>query len=172
MLWDAKTGKELKTFPGFDKRITALTFTSDAATLLVGGTGPIHRVSIPDGKHLGALEGHKVVVACLCLTPDGKLLASTGADGTLRFWSTKEWSEVRQVDLKACGVLQIAIAPKGDVVTVGGDHVIQTFSIKDGSVVDRIEMPVKGVYGLAISPDGRFLANAAADGKVRIWDRR
>ena len=89
VLWDAKTGKELKTLPALDKRITALTFTSDAATLLVGGTGPIHRVSIPDGKHEGALEGHKVVVACLCLTPDGKLLASTGADGTLRFWSIR-----------------------------------------------------------------------------------
>jgi hypothetical protein len=38
--------------------------------------------------------------------------------------------------------------------------------------VGRTEVPVKGVYGLAISPDGRYLANAAADGKVRVWQRR
>ena len=135
VLWDAKTGEEVKTLPALDKRITALTFTPDAATLLVGGTGPIHRVSLPEGKKVGELEGHKVVVACLRLTPDGKLLASTGGDGILRLWSTEDWSEVRKVALRAGGVLQMAIAPKGDVVTVGADHLIQTFSIKDGKLV-------------------------------------
>ena len=171
VLWDAKTGKEVKTLPALDKRITVLTFTANAAMLLVGGTGPIHRVSLPEGKKEGELAGHKVVVACLRLTPDGKLLASTGGDGILRLWSTEDWSEVRKVELRAYGVLQMAIAPKGDVVTVGADHLIQTFSIKDGKLVGRIELPVKGVYGLAISPDGRYLANAAADGKVRVWER-
>lgn len=170
VLWDAKTGKELKTLPALDKRITDLAFASDAATLLVGGTGPIHRVGLPEGMKEGELAGHKVVVACLRLTPDGKLLASTGADGLLRLWSTEDWSEVRKVELRAYGVLQMAIAPRGDVVTVSADHLIQTFSI-DGKLVGRIELPVKGVYGLAISPDGRYLANAAADGKVRVWER-
>ncbi len=171
VLWDAKTGVEVKTLPALDERLTALAFLPDAAMLLVGGTGPIHRVSLPKGKKEGQLAGHKVMVACLRLTPDGKLLASTGADGLLRLWSTEDWSEVRQVPLRACGVLQLAIAPRGDVVTVSADHLIQTFSLKDGQLVNRIEMPVKGVYGLAISPNGRYLANAAADGKVRIWER-
>ena len=153
VLWDTKTGKEVKTLPALDKRITAFTFTSDAATLLVGGTGPIYRVSLLEGTKVGELPGHKVVVACLRLTPDGKLLASTGADGLLRLWSTEDWSEVRKVELRACGVLQMAIAPKGDAVTVGADHRIQTFSLKDGKHVGRIELLVKGVYGLAISPD-------------------
>jgi WD40 repeat protein len=171
VLWDARTGKEVKTLPAIDKRSTAFTFTPDAATLLVGGTGPIYRVSIPEGKKEGELAGHRVVVACLRLTPDGQLLASTGGDGLLRLWAIEDWTEVRKVELRACGVLQIAIAPRGDVITVGADHLIQTFSIKDGKLAGRIELPVKGVYGLAISPDGRYLANAAADGKVRVWER-
>jgi WD40 repeat protein len=89
----------------------------------------------------------------------------------LRLWSTKDWSEVRKIELRASGVLQIAVAPNGDVVSVGADHLIQSFRVKDGKPVGRIEVPVKGVYGLAISPDGLYLANAAADGKVRVWQR-
>jgi WD40 repeat protein len=171
VLWDARTGKEIKALPALDKRVLALTFLPDAATLLVGGTGPIHRIRLPEGKKEGELAGHKVVVVCLRLTPDGQLLASTGGDAALRLWSTKDWSEVRKVDLRASGTFHIAIAPNGDVVSVGADHLIQTFSLKDGKLAGRIELPVKGVYGLAISPDGRYLANAAADGKVRVWQR-
>ena len=130
VLWDAKTGKEMKALPALDKRLTALAFTPDAATLLAGGTGPIHRVGLPEGKKVGELAGHKVMVACLRVTPDGKLLASTGADGLLRLWSIKDWSEVRKVELRAGGVLQMAIAPQGDVVTVAADYLIQTFAVK------------------------------------------
>ena len=171
VLWDAKTGNEVQTLPALDKRIISLEFTADAATLLAGGTGPIHRISLPEGKKEGELVGHKVVVACLRLTPDGQHLASTGGDGTLRMWSTKDWSEVRRVQLGASGVLQIAIAPRGDIVAVSADHLIQTISWKDGKLAGRIDLPVKGVYGVAFSANGRYLANAAADGKVRIWER-
>jgi len=171
VLWDAKTGEEISTLPAVDKRVIALAFTPDATALLVGGTGPIHRINLAEGKKEAELTGHKIVVTCLRLTPDGKMLASTGADGMLRLWSTKDWSEVRKIELRASGVLQIAIAPKGDVVSVGADHLIQSFRVKDGKFLGKIDVPVKGVYGLAISPDGRYLANAAADGKVRVWER-
>jgi WD40 repeat protein len=76
------------------------------------------------------------------------------------------------VKLPAPGVLQLAFAPTSDTVTVSGDFVVQSYATRDGAVVERGEVPVKGVYGVAISPDGRYLANAAADGKVRVWERR
>jgi WD40 repeat protein len=172
VLWDTQTGEEITTLPALDKRALALTFLPDAATLLVGGTGPIHRVRLPEGKKEGELVEHKGMVTCLRLTPDGQLLASTGADATLRLWSTRDWSEVWKVELRAAGVFQIAVAPQGDVVSVGADHLIQTFSLADGKLLGRLDVPVKGVYGVAISPDGRYLVNAAADGKVRVWRRR
>jgi WD40 repeat protein len=55
---------------------------------------------------------------------------------------------------------------------VATDYVIQSFLVKDGTVIERIEVPVKGLYGVAFSPDGKYLANAAADGKVRVWQRQ
>jgi WD40 repeat protein len=171
VLWEAKSGKQLTSIPALDKRTMAVAFSPDGRDLLIGGTGPIHRVAVSDGTKHDELTGHKVVVACLRVSPDGKLLASTGADGHLRLWSTKDWAEVRSIKLNRCGVLQIAFAPKSDCVTVAADNLIQSYSVRDGKVVDRIELPVKGLYGVAISPDGKYLANAAADGKVRVWER-
>jgi WD40 repeat protein len=171
VIWDAKSGKQVAAIPAIDKRTTAMAFSPDGSSLLIGGTGPIHRVSVADGVNQGAMDGHKVVVACLVVSPNGKWLASTGADGHLRLWSTSDWAEVRSVKLAASGVLQIAFAPKSGTVTVAADFIIESYSVKDGRVAGRLDVPVKGLYGVAISPDGRYLANAAADGKVRVWER-
>jgi len=171
ILWDATTWKQTISIPTLDKRTTTVAFSPDGNWLLIGGTGPVHRVAVADGKKAGELAGHKVAVLCLRISPDGKWLASTGADGHLRLWSTRDWAEVRSMKLAGSGVFQIAFAPQSDSVTVVADSLIQSYSVQDGKVVDRIEVPLKGLYGVAISPDGNYLANAAADGRVRVWER-
>ena len=172
ILWQAEECRQLIAIPALDKRTTALAFSPDGGRLLVGGTGPIHRVAVADGKKEGELSGHKAVVTCLHLSPDGAWLASTGADGYLRLWSTRNWAEARSVKLEGSGVFQLAFDPRSESVAVSADHRIQEYAVNDATVVDRIELPLKGLYGLAISSDGRYLANAAADGKVRVWERR
>lgn len=169
-LWKPEGAREGMTLPALDRRITALAFTADGSMLLAGGTGPIHLLRLDEGRKEGALEGHRGIVACLRFSPDGSTLASTGADGTLRFWCAGDWSQRRSVPLRAGGIFQIAFFPAGKSIAVSADRMIQTISLESGEVVDRIELPLKGIYGVAVSPDGRYLANAAADGKIRIWE--
>jgi WD40 repeat protein len=85
------------------------------------------------------------------------VLASTGADGQLRLWSTKDWTEASAVKIQNGGVLQIAFAPRSGSVTVAADHLLQTFSVKNGKFVERVEVNVQRLYGVAISPDGKYL---------------
>jgi len=171
VFWEVSSGRQIDSIGPFDKRTICLAFSPDGADVLLGGAGPIHRVKIATGEKQGEMTGHAVVVACLRVSPDGKRLASTGADGQLRLWSTKDWSLERAVKIGACGVLQIAFAADSKSVAVAADHLLQIFSVKTGAVLDRIESPLKGLYGVAISPDGEYLANAAADGRIRIWRR-
>ncbi len=170
-LFDATSLEEKGDLPKLDTRLLALAFSPDGAVLLAGGTGPIHRVRVPGGEKLEPLKGHAVVVAAMKLSPDGKLLASSGGDGRVRLWSTKDWTEVRQMPAAGMGVLQLAFSGDGKSLALSVDRLIQVFDVASGTEAARIDVPLKGVYGVALSPDGKRLANAAADGHVRVWER-
>jgi WD40 repeat protein len=169
-LFDARAGEKRRDLPALDKRHLVLAFAASGLFLFVGGTGPIHRVSLPDGTVDGVHRGHQIGVACILPSPNAAVLASTGLDGTLRFWTVVGGDEVSCVPLKSTGVLQLAFAPDARSIAVSIDHAVLLLSAPDGGLKRRFEVPVKGVYGVAISPDGRFLANAAADGRVRVWE--
>lgn len=169
-LWDGDTGARRRTLPALDKRHLALTFAGSGLFLFVGGSGPIYRIALPDGTLDGVHEGHQIGIACLVPSPNPAILASTGLDGTLRFWTVVGGAEVTCVPLERPGALQLAFAPDGRSIAVSVDHAVLWLSAPDGELRERFEVPVKGVQGVAISPDGRFLAGAATDGRVRVWE--
>lgn len=168
--WDAITLERLGQLPAIDRRVFSFAYAPDESQLLVGGTGTIHRVRLHDGARLGLLTGHGVAVMGLALSPKRDLLASTGAEGSLRFWETGGWQQVRDVPLQAGGVLALAWAPDGNQVAVSGDHLVQLIPVREGEQSVQLSVAIKGVYGVTYSPDGRWLVNAGADGQLRVWN--
>jgi WD40 repeat protein len=168
VLWDGNYD-EVATLPLLDRRLFSLAFTADGATLLVAGTGAVHRVDVKGRARAGEYGGHQTAVASLALSHDGSLLATTGAEGTLRVRAVAGGAERFAVRIGRPGVLQAAFSPDGGRVAVSIDFAIQLRSATDGALLEAIEVPIKGVYGLAFSPDGRLLANAGADGRIRVW---
>jgi WD40 repeat protein len=169
-LRDGRTGALRKVLGPFDKRHLALAFAPSGLFLFVGGTGPIRRVALPDGTSDGVLAGHQIGIACLCASPNPAILASSGLDGTVRFWTVVSGAEVSCVSLPkehASGALQLAFAPDGRSIAVSTAAGVLRLRAPDGELLERHE--VAGARGVAFSRDGRFLACAAADGRVRVW---
>lgn len=165
-LWALASAQSFVSIAIAARRILALAFTADGRELLVGGDGPIYRFGVPDGQPRGVLAGHRALVTGIRFLPDGERLASIATDGTFRLWSMTTGRELQKVEVRGW---QFALHPRSETVAVAGERAIELFSLEDGRRVHRIEVPLKGVYGVTFSPDGRCLANAAADGRVRIW---
>ena len=98
-LWDIDAAKLWKTLRGHGARVVCLTPSHDGSRLFTGyGSGAVTVWNLETDEPLltiQAHESHEVIpvwanrrLFALALSPDGKTLASAGADGLVKLWET------------------------------------------------------------------------------------
>ena len=86
-LWDARSGRRLRTLYGHTSGVNSVAFSPDGATLVSGGVdGTLKLWEAGSGRLLRTLEGHSVAVTSVAFSPDGTMVVSGSADNTLKLW--------------------------------------------------------------------------------------
>ena len=110
----------------------------------------------------------------VAFSPNGKLLASTDNDGTVRLWDPATGQPVGaplRVTSRPNRLLGLAFSPDGNMLaTASGDGTVRLWDPATGHPAGAPLRATSGVEGVAFSPDGKLLASANLDGTVRLWD--
>jgi WD40 repeat protein len=165
-VWDAATGKELLDLP----ECTAWGFTADGRNVAVSGAGSDVLVwrDPETGKERGRIETGRKAPTAAALSPDGKALAFTNADGGLTLWDTAAGKENRRLKDPDGDVCFLAFAPDGkSLATSADDRVFTVWDAATGERRGRVE--VNSHRGVALAPGGKTLAAGYLSG-VRRWD--
>lgn len=172
VLFEADGSEERATLPGPGERVGALAFAPDGQRLFLAAGERVHVLELETGGYAEPLLGHTGYVGGLALAPDDCQLATSGGEGAVRLWWLADLSLARALALPGRGTLQMAFDPDGKELAVTLEGGLCVLSLKSGSVRERLDVAVKGVHSIAWSGEGRWLACGAADGKLRLWERR
>jgi WD40 repeat protein len=157
--------------------VTGLAWDGGPVLASAGG-GKILLRAAADGKLLHTLPADRQVRA-LAMSPDGKLLASSGDDPTIQVWELETGKLVASLRDHTDWVLCLAFAPDGKALASGGyDGLVRLWDAGSGKKVrDLSAAPVpppkqppevSAVLSLAFSPDGKTVAIGSADGLIRL----
>jgi WD40 repeat protein len=128
------------------------------------------------------VEPHSGAVNSLAFSPDGKYLATAGADGNALIYSLSsgECSRTLRAGSDRQGasspaLLQVAFSPDGQrIMTLASDGTVAFWSVPQGEAAGHLASPITGATSVVFSPDGRCVAvvRAAANGagEVRVWE--
>src|SRR3954469_21758805 len=165
-LYDAKTGDLLRVIGEVGDR--CVVFSPDSKKLAAAGFHMDKLVALRDvqsGKRLQTFAGQTEWEAdATAISPDGKLLASTGTDKQILVWEIATGELRHQLKDQPARVSALAFSPdSATLASAGGDKTIRLWDCATGRLRRALEGQSDWVCTLAFTPDGKHIASGSCD---------
>ena len=120
-------------------------------------------------------------MATIALSGDGRFLASTGDDGTVKIWSMTAGEQIAHAGGNKHCIGSLAIGPDSRTIaagTVNGyivlwhlDRVGDDGQPAQIALSQTIKAHAGQIDACVFSPDGQYLITGSVDGKAKVWYR-
>jgi WD40 repeat protein len=172
-VWDAATGREIRTLAGHTGPVLSIAFSPDGKRLASDSMDRTVKLwDAATGGVLITLKGRTAAaVGSVAFSPDGHRLASGSQDGgTVKVWDVATGRELLALKGHTNYVLSVAFSPDGHrLASAGADHTVKVWDAATGRPIHTLTAHTNDVLSVAFSPDGGRLASAGGDLTIKLW---
>ena len=178
-VWDAYPPHDSRFLAYLDEEPWGLTFSADSQKIIVGlgpAPGRLQVFDVNAKEEIGVLGQHDAVAVEIYASRDGKYVASTHTDGSVKLWDAKRIGELQEdpnvFEWEDKHLFGAAFSPDSSRLAFGGPRgEIRIVDVESREAVLTIpEAHGDGVIAVSFSPNGKYLASCSFDQTVRVWD--
>ncbi len=169
-IFDAVTGKEIRTLVGHRQQINTIAFSPDEQLLVSGSFDQTIRLwEVSTGNEIRVLKQSGTTPNSATFTSDGNAVVAV-CNRELKVWETVTGREIATRSIGA-GRPVLAISPDGKILaTADVQPVIRLWDTQTWQEKEAIKGHGNVIRSLAFRPDGTHLASGSLDQSTRIWN--
>ncbi len=188
-IWDAQTGKPMKSFFGHQDAVLSVRFSQDGQRLVSTSYDNTARLwDVETGQELQTFAGHFWWVWSAAFSPDEKRLVTASHDGTANVYDVSTGKKIADFTEHKGPVFAAAFSPDGQTIATGGfDHRVLLWKPQDqpranlqllaqgrlpakAPVFTALDGHTSGVRSVEFSTDGQRLLTGSDDNTLKLWN--
>lgn len=170
--WFIENGSLITTFPKLSNPITSLVIDSSGETLFATHGNHITVYRSNDGYELTQMQGHEGKISSICLSNDGKLIATASDDKKIIIWDIEQYHPII-VLVQNHPINSVIFSPDNKYLICGtGGNIgeIYIWEIETRKLIQLLREQSKSINSLVFSQDGKKLISASSDNSIIVWD--
>lgn len=181
---DLRTNATLWSTPSLHGTPRPTALSPDGRLLAVGTeVGRVVLLDAETGREIRKPLSHGTDwVTAVTFEPQGKVLASTGMDGTVKLWTMPSFDSETLPSVHEEKIMHAAFSPDGTLLVTTGTALVNAktpwehkgevclWDVATRKLLTKFHTHHGGVTSAVFSPDGKSLATTGRDGKMHLWD--